>query len=80
MWKEGMFEIDGVGFEYEAKVYGLPSPVGVNSGRISKLRIRYSGREATWEDVFVNYDCGWDIRPRTALEKKALQYVLDLYK
>lgn len=34
----------------------------------------------TWDNTIINYDRGWDIRPRTELEKKVLKHILDLYK
>lgn len=83
MWKKGTFVIDGVSFSYEAKVFNKRSRFGIDDGRISKLNIvKDDGYSPClwWENVVVHYDCGWNIQPKTELEKKALNYVLDIYK
>ena len=82
MWETGSVDIDGVTFLYEAKVYALGSPNGIKDGRVSKLRVvKDIGENSwTWNNTVINYDRGWDIRPRTELEKKVLKHILDLYK
>lgn len=82
MWREGSFTIDGVDLKYEAKVYAVGSRNGINNGRVSKLQIVIATKDDqwTWDNTIVNYDRGWDIRPKTELAKKALSYVLELYK
>lgn len=82
MWEDGSFIIDGIKFLYSVKVYDEGSEFGINNGRISKLQVVKDIREDSWnwDNTIINYDRGWDIRPRTETEKKALQYVLDLYK
>lgn len=82
MWEDGFFIIDGVKFLYQAKVFDLGSEFGINGGRISKLQVvmDISENPWTWNNTIINYDRDWDIRPRTEIEKKALQYLLNLYK
>lgn len=82
MWEKGAVVIDGVTFLYEAKVYAVGSPNGINDGRVSKLQVvKDIGENSwTWNNTIINYDRGWDIRPRTELEKKVLKHILDLYK
>lgn len=76
MWISGEFTIDGCNFRYEAKVFEEGSKFGIRCGRISKLEIR----DKDTNEIVVNYDRGWDIRPGRNLDKKALNYVLELYK
>ena len=82
MWEDGSSIINGIKFLYSAKVFDVGSEFGINNGRISKLQVVKDIREDSWnwDNTIINYDRGWDIRPRTETEKKALQYVLDLYK
>lgn len=82
MWEDGSFIIDDIKFLYSAKVFDVGSEFGINNGRISKLQVvKDIGEDSwTWDNTIINYDRGWDIRPRAGIEKKALQYVLDLYK
>lgn len=82
MWESRSFEINGVKYKYEAKVYDVGSKYGINNGRISKLKVvnDIGPNSWTWDNTVINYDRGWDIRPETKLDKMALQYILDLYK
>ena len=82
MWESGSFEINGVKYKYEAKVYDVGSKYGINNGRISKLKVvnDIGPNSWTWDNTVINYDRGWDIRPEMKLDKMALQYILDLYK
>jgi hypothetical protein len=83
MWESGTFSIDGVLFLYSAKVYEVGSAFGINGGKISKLSIYKDPLKEgyTVDNLILNYDRGWDIEPdpRDELERKALEYVLDLY-
>lgn len=81
MWESGTVVIDGVAFLYDAKVYAVGSPNGIKNGRVSKLHVvKDIGDDSwTWDNTIINYDRGWDIRPRTKLEKKVLKHILDLY-
>lgn len=84
MWKEGRFNIDGVKFFYSAKVFECGSEFGINGGRISKLSVWKSEGDYycyPLNNLIINYDRGWDIKPRPCnkLHTKALEYVLSLY-
>ncbi len=57
MWRDGKFIINGIVYEWCAKVYDEPSEYGINNGRVSKLEIRKNNR------AVLNYDRGWDIKP-----------------
>lgn len=81
MWKEDLFTIDGIEFMYSAKVFEEGSQLGINNGRISKLAIcRVINNVPDWRCELVGYDRGWYIKPESELDKKALNYVLELYK
>ena len=73
MWDKGIIEIGKDTFIYHAKVFALPSELGINCGRISKLEIRRQSDDA----IVVQYDRGWVVRPKTKVEELALQQVLD---
>ena len=70
MWTKGKITVEGVTFEYWMKHFEEPSCFGINEGRISKLELREGGK------VVLNYDRGWDIRPRTKKAKAALEQLL----
>ena len=57
MWKHGKFKINGIIYQWCAKVYDEPSEFGINNGRVSKLEIRRG------DTTVLNYDRGWDIKP-----------------
>ena len=44
----------------QAKVFDTPSKYGINRGRISKLFVRRKSDKK----VVLNYDRGWDIKPK----------------
>lgn len=70
MWKSG--RISG-GYRYEAKVYDTGSQFGINGGRISKLDVRK-------DDVVVAaYDRGWDVEPKTKVDKDVLAIILQIF-
>ena len=56
---------------FEAKLFDTGSMFGINDGRVSKLHIR----DGNGKDV-VNYDRGWDIRPKTGDIKEAYNAIL----
>ena len=74
-WKNGRIEIRGITFRYWVKQYDEGSEFGINGGRVSKLTIK---NENTGKEV-VNYDRGWDIKPKTKTEQAALDWVLHDY-
>lgn len=71
--------IDGISFKYEAKVFDTGSPFGIDNGRISKLEVMRKTGEDSWT-LIILYDRGWEIRPKDEIDKKALNYILNLYK
>ena len=79
MYRTGTFVIDGVSFKYEAKVFGIGSKFGIDDRCISKLQVMKKTDDGSWILV-IQYDRNWKTKPRTKLDKKALNYILDLYK
>lgn len=57
-------------FECQVKHYEEPSQYGIKDGRISKLAIR---RGYEW---VLNYDRGWDIRPKDEATKAVYEALL----
>ena len=57
--------------KFYAKLFDEPSEYGIKEGRVSKLTIKMN--DGT---VIVNFDRGWDIRPKTAESKKIFKEVL----
>jgi hypothetical protein len=57
------------GYTFTAKVYDEPSSHGIEGGKISKLQIKKDGKQV------VNYDRGWDERPKTPEQKEALHRI-----
>lgn len=70
--KEGRLQIAGGTFHFWVKRHEDGSEFGIDGGRISKLTITYEG---TGREV-VNYDRGWDIKPKTKSAQAALDWVL----
>lgn len=58
---------------FSAKVFDLPSPSGINNGRVSKLFIRGNTNECP----FCSYDRGWDNVPDNEDEKAACREIMD---
>lgn len=77
MWENGAFTINGIKYEFYAKVYDEGNRFGINGGRISKLSIYEWEPEGRRE--ILSYDRGWDTKPKTNADKSALTYVLDKY-
>lgn len=61
-------------YTYWLKFYNEGSEWGIDGGRISKLEVKDSAGRTV-----INYDRGWDIEPKSALEKVALQAITNLY-
>lgn len=70
MWKQGRI---GWRYKYSIKVFDTPSSMGINKGRISKLDLMKNGK------IVAHYDRGWDQKPTTAADKKALDAILRKY-
>lgn len=62
------------GLHIQAKVYDLPSKFGINDGRISKFWVKRNGKEV------INYDRGWDIKPKNKEDIEVLNDVLEQFK
>lgn len=60
---------------FQAKVYEKGSQFGINAGNVSKLTV--------WPEygpAIINYDRGWDIKPKNAKEEKIVDTVLGYCK
>ena len=57
------------GYSFSAKVYDEPSQFGIEGGKISKLQVNKDGQQV------MNYDRGWDDKPKNAEHREALQRV-----
>ena len=68
-WSHGTVTLgNGRAFAFHMKHFENPSDFGIDGGRISKLDIR----TAATNKVVVNFDRGWDIKPRTSDHKAVL--------
>lgn len=57
---------------FQAKVYAEASIFGINSGNVSKLTV--------WQEygpIAINYDRGWDVKPKNVEEEKIIDTILD---
>ena len=61
------------GYSFQAKIYDEGSEFGIDEGRVSKLWVR---DEATRQTV-INYERGWDVRPKTAAHRHLLAALLE---
>ena len=84
-WVEGTLEETlpdrsyvGESYGFQAKVYDKGSKFGINKGRISKLFVWKNdlGRRDSDRNIIANYDRGWDVQPKNAAEKEALQQII----
>ena len=66
MWTRGTIRINGITVKYCVKHFEEGSEFGIEGGRISKLSCRVGDEE------ILNYERGWDIKPKTELARKAL--------
>ena len=57
-------------YTFLAKVYDVGSVFGIENGRVSKLQVWRAEREV------MNYDRGWDQRPTSRRDRKALTEIL----
>ena len=76
MWKSGRVKFGMIVYYWEAKVYDEGSEFGINGGRISKLFIR---RDDGKTAPILNYDRGWDIRPRSKAALEIFGNLLNQY-
>jgi ABC-type enterochelin transport system substrate-binding protein len=59
---------------FRAKVFDEPSEYGINKGKVSKLEIYENDK---W---IVNYDRGWDVKPKTPEHKEMYKAVMTRLK
>lgn len=69
MWTNGTIN----GYTYCVKHFEEGSEYGIGGGRVSKLDIRKDGK------ILVNYDRGWDVRPKDAKVKAVYEQILEMY-
>lgn len=69
-WVNGT--IDGGEYYFESKLFDIGSIFGINEGRVSKLRIGNDN-----DSFIINYDRGWDVKPKTEKEKELFKNVLN---
>jgi hypothetical protein len=76
-WVEGTVD----GFRFQAKVFDEGSQFGINEGRVSKLNIWDESKRLACGNIFtasiVNYDRGWDIKPKKKTERDILNAVVE---
>lgn len=65
-WTLGSATVNGQTYKIQMVRFDEPSQYGIRQGRISKLWVVEAGHEPV-----INFDRGWDVRPKTA-EAKAL--------
>ena len=64
-------EAGGRTYRVQVKWFDEPSRFGIRNGRVSKLFVAGAG-----EGTLLNYDRGWDVRPRNAAARAILKAVL----
>lgn len=81
MQEHGSLILFGNRFIYEVTVLSKKSKLGLRNGRISKLQVvKDKGREP-WipENMIIDFDGKWRIRPQTEVEKLVLKYITAKY-
>ena len=58
------------GYKFTAKMFDEGSVYGIDKGRVSKLDIRQDNK------ILVNYDRGWDVKPKTPEVKQIYKRVM----
>lgn len=66
-WTLGSATVDGKTYKIQMVRFDEPSMYGIRLGRISKLWVAEAGHEPV-----INFDRGWDVRPKTAEAKTML--------
>lgn len=81
MQERGSLILFGNRFIYEVTILSKKSKLGLRNGRISKLQVvKDKGREP-WipENMIIDFDGKWHIRPQTEVEKLVLKYITAKY-
>ena len=73
MWSKGIIEIAGTKIQYWVKHFEEGSDFGINSGKISKLECRIDNK------TVINYDRGWDRKPKTKIARQAYDILVKRY-
>lgn len=76
-WTKGTATMNGKTYQFEIKHFDEPSDYGIDGGRISKLWI--APKPGDFRDTIVNYDRGWDVRPKNADAKAVYKAILDKF-
>lgn len=71
-WINGMVTYKKMNSKFYAKTFIEKSHFGINNGCISKLSIVFNPTNS----LIVNYDRGWDIKPKSEYAKKVYRAVL----
>jgi hypothetical protein len=74
-WVSGL--VDNGEYCFECKLYDEGSKYGIQGGRVSKLNLSHGSRWLGFDNCFVNYDRGWDIKPTTNDEIEVFKEVLE---
>ena len=76
-WIEGRIEIQNgtYSYEFEAKVYDIPSHNGIDDGCISKLYVK----DIMTDTEVIGYDRGWYLEPHCPQEYAALNALLTIF-
>jgi hypothetical protein len=72
LMKSGVINIDDHKFTYEAKVYRFKSTIGLDNGRIVKLKVIDEKNK-----ILIEYDHYWIIKPAFTLSKEVLERILN---
>lgn len=71
-WFIGVVTYKKLNSEFVMLAYPEPSKYGINKGCISKLWVKYKSTNT----VLMNFDRGWDIRPKTEYAKTVYKAIL----
>jgi len=63
------------GYKVSAKVHDDPSRFGLGKGRVSKLTVKTPGGKTV-----INYDRGWDIKPKNKTHREILGRIITKYQ
>ena len=74
-WTIARAKVENRFFEINVKHFEEPSRFGIKNGRVSKLWIREEGKT----EADVNYERGWDVRPKTKAAKAIMNEILAMY-
>ena len=72
-WSDGTATAGGKTYRVQLKWFDEPSMFGIRNGRVSKLWV------ADENGTVINFDRGWDERPKTPEAKAVLKAILKAY-